>query len=134
MTGSALDARFGHACEMPVTPENGPNRGHPRRTTAVTQPGAKAESAGQEGPVAKPCQGGDRTWLVLARDFSDSVRVGGQLTVAAALVFEPERGLILGSGVAAVAAAALRDVFASISAAAAPKSLYRILCRPELTP
>ena len=84
--------------------------------------------------MAKPRQGGDRSWLVLARDISDSVRVGGQPTVAAALVFEPERGLILGSGVAAVVAAALRDVFASVSAAAAPKSLHppRILCRPEL--
>ena len=54
--------------------------------------------------VAKPRQGGDRSWLVLARDIFDSVRACSQPRVAAALVIEPERGLIVGSGVAAVAA------------------------------
>jgi len=43
--------------------------------------------------VAKPRQGGDRGWLVLARDIIDSVRACSQPRVAAALVIEPERGL-----------------------------------------
>jgi hypothetical protein len=46
-------------------------------------------------------RGGDRAWLVLARDVSDSVQVGGQPTVAAAIVIEDEQGLIRGTGLAA---------------------------------
>src|SRR5438132_4364689 len=84
--------------------------------------------------MAKPRQRGVPSLLVLARDLSDSVRVGGQRTVAAALAIDPETALILGSGVAAVPAAALRDVLANVSAAPALKGLHspRILCPPLL--
>src|SRR5438445_4763805 len=71
---------------------------------------------------------------VLARDISDAVQVGGLETVAAALVLDPETGLILGSGVAADPAAALKDLLANV--AAGPSTTRagppRLLCRPEL--
>ncbi len=72
--------------------------------------------------------------LVLARDISDSVHVGGQETVAAAFALDPETGLILGSGVARDPAAALSDLLANVSAAPAGKDPRppRILCPPEL--
>jgi hypothetical protein len=84
--------------------------------------------------MAEPRQGSVPSLLVLARDLSDSVRVGGQRTVAAALAIDPETALILGSGVAAAPAAALRDVLASVSAGPALKGVHRprILCPPEL--
>src|SRR5207253_704019 len=72
--------------------------------------------------------------LVLARDISDSVHVGGLQTVAAAFALDPGTGVILGSGVAADPAAALSDLLANVSAGAAANGPRppRILCPPEL--
>jgi hypothetical protein len=79
-------------------------------------------------------RGGDRAWLVLARDVSDSVHVDGQPTVAAAIVIDDEEGLIRGTGVAAVRTGALQQALSS-AAQAAPKGSQpaRIFCPPELT-
>src|SRR2546430_909281 len=84
--------------------------------------------------MAKARQSSEPSLLVLARDVSDSVRVGGQPTVAAALAIDPETALILGSGVAAVPAAALRDLLASVSGGPALEGVHRprILCPIEL--
>ncbi len=77
---------------------------------------------------------GAPTWIVLARDVSASVRVSGQPTVAAAIVLDAERGLILTSCVADRPAAALREALHQASGRAqvdrkrpAP---VRILCPP----
>src|SRR5215470_15642184 len=72
--------------------------------------------------------------LVLARDISDAVRVGGLQTVAAAFALDPGTGLILGSGVAADPAAALSDLLANVSAGPAAEGPRppRLLCPPEL--
>jgi hypothetical protein len=72
--------------------------------------------------------------LVLARDISDAVEVGGVETVAAAVALDPGTGLILGSGVAADPVAALKDLLANVSggASATRSGPPRLLCRPEL--
>jgi hypothetical protein len=71
--------------------------------------------------------------VVLARDISDSVRVGGSKTVAAAFALDPATGLIRGSSVAADSASALRDTLAGIGAAPAARGRHpRILCSAEL--
>jgi hypothetical protein len=70
--------------------------------------------------------------LVMARDISDSVQVGGLKTVAAAFAIAPETGLMLGTGVAADTASAVRDLLKSVSAAANAPQLPRLLCPPEL--
>jgi hypothetical protein len=70
--------------------------------------------------------------LVIARDISDSVQVGGLKTVAAAVAIAPETGMILGSGVAADTVAAVRDLLKNVSAATSGPQLPRLLCPPEL--
>src|SRR5438034_11837106 len=68
----------------------------------------------------------------MARDISDSVQVGGLNTVAAAFALDPATGLILGSGIAADRASAVRDLLKNISAAANGPQSPRLLCPPEL--
>lgn len=70
--------------------------------------------------------------LLIARDISDTVEVGGLETVAAAFALDPATGLILGSGMAADTAGAVRDVLRSVSAAAKGRAAPRLLCPPEL--
>jgi hypothetical protein len=78
-------------------------------------------------------RGGDRAWLVLARDVSDSVQVGGQPTVAAAIVMDDEQGLIRGTGLAAVPSEALRQALSSaVQAASQGSQPARILCPADL--
>jgi hypothetical protein len=69
-------------------------------------------------------------WLVLARDVSDSVHVAGQPTVAAAIVMDDERGLILASGLDTVPSGAVRDALRSATSQAGRPA--RILCPSDL--
>ncbi|HLZ30084.1 MAG TPA: hypothetical protein VKV73_22410 [Chloroflexota bacterium] len=73
-----------------------------------------------------------RDVLLIARDISDSVQVGGLKTVAAAFALDPATGMILGSGMAADAAGAVRDLLTNVSAAANGPKTPRLLCPPEL--
>lgn len=73
-----------------------------------------------------------RDVLVLARDISDSVQVGDLKTVAAAFALDPATGLILGSGMAADARGAVRDLLKSVSAAPNAPETPRLLCPLEL--
>lgn len=79
---------------------------------------------------ARPTTPGDV--LVLARDISDSVQVGGLKTVAVAFALDPATGLILGSGMAADTRRAVRDLLKTVSAAANALEIPRLLCPPEL--
>lgn len=86
--------------------------------------------------MAKQSGSGDWTWLVLARDVSDSVQVGDQPTVAAAIVMDAKQGLILGSSVADTSAAAMRDALLRACADSQSDRNHphpsRILCAPSL--
>jgi hypothetical protein len=82
--------------------------------------------------VAKARPTSPRDVLVIARDISDSVQVGGLNTVAAAFALDPATGLILGSGIAADAVGAVRDVLKKISAAANGPQSPRLVCPAEL--
>jgi hypothetical protein len=82
--------------------------------------------------VARAHRTGRRDVLVIARDISDSVQVGGLKTVAAAFAVDPATALILGSGMATGAAGALRDLLRNVSAAANGPEAPRLLCPPEL--
>jgi hypothetical protein len=81
--------------------------------------------------VAKARPTSPRDLLVISRDISDAVQVGGLKTVAAAFALDPATGLILGSGMAADVAGAVRDLLKNVSAANGPQPL-RLLCPPEL--
>ncbi len=71
--------------------------------------------------------------MVLARDVSDAIHVDGMRTVAAAFAFDPETGLILGSGIAATLPAAISDLLRKFRASAGEGSLPpRLLCAPHL--
>jgi hypothetical protein len=83
--------------------------------------------------MAKSRHGTGRQWLVLAHDVSDSVRIDGQSTVAAALVLNAESGLILASGVGARSSGAVLDALKNGWQGAVRKGERRqILCAPEL--
>lgn len=76
-----------------------------------------------------------RTWMVLARDVSDSVRINGQSTVFLTLVLDVDTGLALGASAGASLADAANEAFAS-ALETAPEPLEpgppaRVLCRSE---
>jgi len=78
-------------------------------------------------------QGGNLTWLVIARDVSDSVQVDGQPSVAAAIVMHDEQGLILASGVAAIPAGAVRNALRNATRTAAKSGRPTlILCASDI--
>lgn len=78
----------------------------------------------------------ERTWIVMLRDVSESVRVRGEPVVMAGLVLDMGTGLVLGQAVGTtgqgVLGQALTAALAAPTALLVPGRPDRVLCAPEL--